>query len=159
MVTLGAGAVNGRKKRLPAVVPDTRAHGVVFQQAEQRRAARLAKKRAAASETPERAADRILKPITHRQGSPTLTPALEARPAHSAAFIAHNRVGFRLGISLSCYRRGCTTAGAMLGSQNRWYSVSANLRPQRCIGGLASIMSCGNSGEDLVRPHEPVEGT
>ena len=78
------GAVNGRKKRLPAVVPDTRAHGVIFQQAEQRRAARLAKKRAAASETPERAADRILKPITHRQGSPTLAPALEVRPAHAA---------------------------------------------------------------------------
>ena len=74
--------MNGRKKRLPAVVPDTRAHGVIFQQAEQRRAARLAKKRRRRlSETPERAADRILKPITHRQGSPTLAPALEVRPA------------------------------------------------------------------------------
>ncbi len=87
IMTLATGAVNGRKKRLPAVVPDTRAHGVIFQQAEQRRAARLAKKRAAASETPERAADRILKPITHRQGSPTLAPALEVRPDHTAVWI------------------------------------------------------------------------
>jgi hypothetical protein len=45
-------------------------------QAEQRRATRLAA-RAAAAESPERAADLILKPVTHRQGSPTLAPALE----------------------------------------------------------------------------------
>ena len=50
-------------------------------QAEQRRATRLAA-RAAAAETPERAADLILKPVTHRQGSPTLAPALEVRAGH-----------------------------------------------------------------------------
>ena len=82
-----AGVVGSRKKRLPSVVPDTRAHGAIYQQAEQRRAARLAA-RAVAAETPERAADRILKPVTHRQGSPTLAPALAVCPVqHTSRYL------------------------------------------------------------------------
>lgn len=67
------------RRRLPAVVPTKQSHAFIHAEAQKRRVARLAAKAeaAAAPQGSEHHLHMRLPPITHREGSPTLAPALQ----------------------------------------------------------------------------------
>jgi len=65
---------------LPRLIPTTELQQAIYAEAQLRRAGRLKER-----EDPSAAiaaAETMLKPVTHRDGSPTLAPALEARPSN-----------------------------------------------------------------------------
>ena len=68
------------------MIPTTPLQQSIFAEAQLRRAARLEAREALRSDpsAASAAAQSLLKPVTHRDGSPTLAPALEVRPSPGA---------------------------------------------------------------------------
>ncbi|KAG2454835.1 hypothetical protein HYH02_000667 [Chlamydomonas schloesseri] len=83
--TGGTGGVGGSPPGLPRVVPTSPEHRAVWEGAEVRRQQRLERRARARQDPALRDMERVcrLQPITHREGGPTLPPAVTLNPAPS----------------------------------------------------------------------------